>query len=622
MKILALSLLVSFSVTSIASPVCRYYYGPQKPELQLIYSVLNVHVEKKELSDDLLRTSVKNYIETMDPFKFIFTKDEVNEFRDMSEENFAKFKKELLGSNTRNFYTFLQKVSYEKLATFITVFNKTKEVRDEVERRIELYQENPTLLSDISKHPENYEQSTSQFLDYIASHALLHIKRSPEKLSTREALVKAIRSFREEVSVNSYLYERQNLPFLISKSVVDALDAHSALLMGPENRDMYNRLYKPEYSGFGIMTATSIKGIRIEEVLPGHGADKSGLKKGDIITHIKVTDEQKSQFAQPLMSKDQNWLPIRALGRTKVTDELLRGTPNSFAEIRVLRDGRPLEFKVERYTISNSETALHSNMYSTPAGNVAYIKLDNFYQKSSEHIYQLIENLKNQKAEGLVLDLRFNGGGSVNEFQKILGFFVKQGPAMVTKSSDSKTKVLPIITDKTNPEFPLWNKPLIVLVNKYSASASEALSGALKDYDRALIIGEDSSTYGKGSMQSVIPLTENATVKITGELFSSPGGGHRQFDGVKPDILIAGEKEQGFFYERDLENAIKPFSVRKKLQNSNPYIENKKQLVSDFKKVLKHFDKQRASQSQEKTEDETLAKSVFLMSEWMSQSKN
>lgn len=117
--------------------------------------------------------------------------------------------------------------------------------------------------------------------------------------------------------------------------------------------------------------------------------------------------------------------------------------------------------------------------------------------------------------------------------------FVKKGPAMVIKSSNGTTEVLPIITNNRSEQPLLWNKPLIVLVDRQSASASEALSGALKDYDRALIIGENDSTFGKGSMQQMVPFGQDLTVKITGHLFASPSGGHRQFDGIKPDIIIA-----------------------------------------------------------------------------------
>lgn len=569
------------------------------------------------LTEDLLRRSVKNYIETMDPFKFLLTKEDVKNFQELSPENLARFKKELTSSENRNFHTNIQRMVREKLKSFITIFNTNKEVRDEVERRIELYQENPQLKSNLSEHPENYDQSASQFLDYMASQALFHKRTASEKLSTHEALIMAIRSFRQEVSEHEFLYEQDNLPFLISKSVIDSLDAHSSLLMGPENRDMQNRLFKPEFIGLGFVINSSMKGLIVEEVLPDFGAEKAGLKKGDILTHIKTTEEQRALFAQPLTTKGQNWLPLRSLGQNKVIDHLLQGAPNSFAEIRVLREGRSFEVKVQRFTISKSETALHSQTYSTPHGKVAHIKLDLFYQQAGEHILKLIKDLKKQSTQGIILDLRYNGGGSVPEFQKILGLFVKEGPAMVTKSSDGSTEVLPIIKEETHPLFPLWNKPLIVLVNKYSASASEALSGALKDYDRAIIIGTDSSTYGKGSMQSIYTLTEMASTKITQQLFSSPAGGHKQFDGVKPDIVIKGSEDKDFAFERDLENAIKPYSVSNLLQNPNPFIDNKKQLVKDLKKALKQYRNQ--DQTSEKIEDETLAKSVFLMNEWMSQ---
>lgn len=617
MKNLTLSLFLSLSVTSIASPLCLYHYGPQKTELRLIYSALTYHVEKKELSEELTRHSIKNFLEIMDPFKFIFTKEEVQNFLDISKEDLTAMRKELTSSPSRNFHAYIQKLASERLYNFITAFNKNKDIRSEVEKRIELYEVNPQLLSDLSQRPESFDQSISQFFDYMAAQALKNKKISSQKMSTRESLVMAIRDFREEVIENSYLYQNPQLPFLISKSFIDALDAHSSLLMGPENHEMINRLFRSEFAGLGIGITPNMKGLQIEEVSPGYGAEKAGLQKNDIITHIKVTEKQKENFYLPLDSKNQSWLPIRALSKGRVIDELLLGNPNSFAEIRILREGRPLEVKVQRFTISKSETSLHSKLYSTPQGNVAYVKLDIFYNRAGDHIAKLIKNLKKQRAEGLVLDLRFNGGGSVMEFQKILGLFVKEGPAMITKSSNGDTTVLPIIKEETHPLFPLWNKPVIVLVNKYSASASEALSGALKDYDRAIIIGEDASTYGKGSMQSVRPLGDMATAKITEQLFSSPAGGHKQFDGVKPDILIEGPSKKNFAFERDLENAIKPYRSSDQLQNSNPFIENKKQLIKKLNKTLKTYRNQ--DQTSEKIEDETLAKSVFLMSEWMSQ---
>ncbi|GEM_PF-3977923 len=617
MRIIVVSSLLCFSISGFASPLCQYFYGPQKQELSLVYSALNAHVTKKEISDDLVHKSILKFIEIMDPYKFLFSKQDLVSFVEISTADLALLKKELISSSTRKTHAYIQQMAFDRLMILVDGFATKKEFRDEVERRMNMYETNHELKPDLGERVQDSQQALGKFFDYFAIHALNYKINADKPLTDREALVMAIRSFRNEITKDNYVYQTQMLPYLISKSLIDSLDAHSSLSLGSEHQNMYKMLYRTEFSGLGVGLLSNIKGIKLMEVHAGSGAEMAGLKSGDIITHVKVTNTQKDRFGLPLMPIGNPWLPIRGLDQTRVIDELLIGEPDTSVTLRILRDKTPIEVNVQRRTISKNTTSLHSEMHSTPQGPVAYIKLDAFYAEAGQHMHEIIKNFKKQGASGMILDLRNNGGGSVLAFQNILGFFIRKGPAMLTKSGDGRAAVLPIIEANPGSSAPLWDKPLIVLVNRFSASASELLSGALKDYGRAIIIGEDISTFGKGSMQNVAFLGPNASTRITTSLISSPTGGHRQFDGVVPDIVIKSAENTDFKFERDLDNAIPPDTIDRKFRMPKPFIPNKNRLMKDMEALLG----QPRNQDQPSTmaNDKTLGTSILLMGAWMSQ---
>lgn len=628
MRGIVVSIVVLYSAVSFSSSQCRYFYGPAKRELKLISFALDSHVQRKEITDDLARRSINRFLKIMEPLNFIFLKSEIKNFQELPKPKLEEFKKELTESETREFHEFVQRVAGSRISILASKLLSKKSVRDEIEKRMEHYEKDYDQMLKPAERPDTLAQLESNFIDYMARRASYYKNEGNGALTTRQALVMAIRYFRQELMNNSYLYNNSMLPSLIVKSFVDSLDAHSGLVMGREYQE-YAQMFGAEQVGIGAVLSGNFKGYEIIKVNPDSGADRAKLQAGDIITHIKVTEERNALFAPHLQSQKKEWLPIRSLDMTNVIRHLVSGEPQTTLDLKILRDGKTLDFRVERYTIKRSESLLHSHMYSTSDGNVAYVKLDSFYENAGDHVIKMIRDLKFQKAKGLILDLRWNGGGSVPEFQKILGIFVKKGPALVAQDAEGRTHALPIKEDMTYLSS-LWDGPLIVLVNKGSASASEALSGALKDYGRAVIIGEDTSTYGKGSMQDIVPISQSMILKVTGHLFSSPNGGHRQFDGVAPDIIIENPNKYNFARERDLDNVIPPPSLEPTflLENRNSFIKDKPRLVEFMETALRDYKESAADTSLPATSksetgkgqsvDKVLDKTVFLMSRWIS----
>lgn len=615
MKNVILMTTMLLSIAAISSPLCLYQYSSQKQELYFIYSALDKHVEKKQITLELTKESILQFLEIIDPNHFLLTKSLVDQLQNPTNDLLKLLRSEVTSQNTRNFHAQLQSIARQSRNALYTRIEKDKNYRDEIEKRIESYEKNPEHINTNTTHPENEAEAINKILDHLTYLSLIEKSNSSKPLSTREALVLGLRNFKDAIADNNYLYSSQALPYLIAKSFIDSMDAHSSLLIGEDYLSLIS-LFSPDRAGIGINYTSHIKGLEIKSLFPGYGAEKAGLKKDDIITHIKMLPEEQEVFTKPLGYQSE-WTLTRSLNKNTLRNKILFGPENSYIEIRVLRKGISFETKIKRLTIRKSTYKLHSHIFSTENKKISYIKLDQFYKEAPEDIAGIIQSAKKQNASGLILDLRKNLGGSTQSFIEILGLFIKKGPAMVVNSHNSDT-VMDIIPNNDSPQA-LWDRPLFVLVDQYTASSSEALSGALKDYGRAIIIGANSSTAGKGSVQEINTINFFSGYKVTQSLFSSPAGGHRQFDGVTPDIIIPGYKTDESFFEKNRRNALKPLKISNVLDNEQkPFIENKDELVKNLKSQIESFDN-KDNQAKPQTRDDLLNKSLYLMNLWLSE---
>lgn len=281
------------------------------------------------------------------------------------------------------------------------------------------------------------------------------------------------------------------------EAMLEELDPYTVFI--PESRvEDYKLITTGKYGGIGSLIHTQGNYVVVSEPYEGYPAQKNGLKAGDKI--LEINGES-------------------AIGKTSSeVSEILKGQPGTEITIKVERPGekKPLEFTFSRENIKIDNIPYYGMLND----NIGYIKLTGFTQNAGNEVRKAIMELKkDNEVKGLILDLRGNGGGLLMEAVNISNLFVDRGKLIVS----TKGK-LPEKNQEHKTRFPAVDKniPLVVLVNSTSASASEIVSGALQDLDRAVIVGQ--RTFGKGLVQNVIPLSYNSQMKVTVAKYYIPSG--------------------------------------------------------------------------------------------------
>tara|TARA_B100000579_G_scaffold57866_1_gene41440 strand:- start:2314 stop:3459 length:1146 start_codon:yes stop_codon:yes gene_type:complete len=309
--------------------------------------------------------------------------------------------------------------------------------------------------------------------------------------------------------------------------VLQSLDPYSAY-MSPETLNYMKTETKGEFGGLGIEIGMEAGVVKVISPIDNTPASKAGVKAGDYI--VKINDIQ-----------------VQGKTLTEAVD-LMRGPVGSEIEITVRRRGvkKSIIFKIKREIIKVE--SVKSKLFDKDVG---YIRLTSFNENSSEQIKEKIKNFKkNKKVKHFILDLRNNPGGLLSQAIKISDFFLENGEIVSTKSrkSNENRKWFAKKGDIINGDT------LVILINYGSASASEIVAGALKDHKRAILIGEN--TYGKGSVQSIIPLNNKGAIRLTVSKYYLPSGKSISEVGVVPDIEVIEESDE-FKINTETDNQLK-----------------------------------------------------------------
>ena len=296
--------------------------------------------------------------------------------------------------------------------------------------------------------------------------------------------------------------------------VLQSLDPYSSY-MSPKNLEEMQTETKGEFGGLGIEVGMEAGVVKVISPLDNSPAEREGVKAGDYIVKINDTQVQGKTLNEAV--------------------ELMRGPVGSTLEITVRRIGlrKSLVFNITREIIQVA--SVKSEVLDEKIG---YIRLTSFNENSDDQIKKKIKEFKkNKKIEGYILDLRNNPGGLLGQAIKISDFFLDDGEIVSTKGrkKNENQKWFAREGDIIN------GKALIVLINKGSASASEIVAGALKDHKRAVLVGEKS--YGKGSVQSIIPLKNRGAIRLTISKYYLPSGKSISEVGVTPDITVEEESD-------------------------------------------------------------------------------
>lgn len=301
---------------------------------------------------------------------------------------------------------------------------------------------------------------------------------------------------------------------------VKALGDPYSEFLTKEEMDSLNQQTEGEYAGVGIVVTPSETGaITVVSAIKGSPAFEKGIKKDDIILKINGKDYNASQMNDAV--------------------KVMKGKPNTDVKLTIAR----MENKTSKIFDVNITRRMISltTVNSQKIGDIGYINITQFDRKTDKEFIEQYENLKKQNVKSIVLDLRNNPGGLLDSTVKIADYLLPQG--VIVKTVDKNKK-----EDVQKSDSSEQNLPMVVLVNGSSASASEILTGALKDYKKATIVGE--KTFGKGIVQTIIPMDKGEGLKLTISEYFSPNGNKIHKQGVKPDLEIKlDEKAKGIGVE-------------------------------------------------------------------------
>lgn len=285
-------------------------------------------------------------------------------------------------------------------------------------------------------------------------------------------------------------------------------DEHTSY-MDPDMFRSANMPMEGEYEGIGATMDTSVKPITVVSPFPDSPAEKAGLKPGDQV--LKVDGED-----------------VSAMDGSLVVRKVL-GTAGTQVTLTILRKDQTEPFDV---TITRAKIVLHSVVSKMMDNNIGYIQLTTFGDKSTEELKSALADMMAKKPKGLILDLRNNGGGYLQTAVEVISQFVPKGTVLIERYGDGSEKKYTAESGGLATQI-----PLVVLVNKGSASASEITAGAIQDYKRGTLVGE--TTFGKGSVQIWTPLQDDqGAVRITIARWLTPNGRQIHKVGLEPDVKV------------------------------------------------------------------------------------
>lgn len=294
--------------------------------------------------------------------------------------------------------------------------------------------------------------------------------------------------------------------------VLRRADDPYALFFSPDSYEAFQELTTGRFSGIGVWVKPLNKQLEIVSVLPGTPALEAGLKRGDVIETID---------GAPVTEIN----PDEAVARIK-------GPEGSTVEVGVDREGAALSFSITRRSIElpNLRARLQD-------GNIGYLQLYGFSRGAGQQLRKEIDGLLARGAEAFILDLRDNGGGLFSEAIDVASVFIESGEVVIYREQKGDDVVYEAKGDAYE------DIPVAVLVNEGTASASEIVAGALQDRDRGIVVG--TTTYGKGSVQEVVPLPDASALKLTTAAYLTPSGRNINGRGIDPDITVdAGRSAQ------------------------------------------------------------------------------
>jgi len=565
---------------------------PNKDRLlvDLVSYVLDkLHYDPKIINDDFSIKVYDEFIEAIDSQKRFLLESDI--------EMLSKYRLLIDDQINSSDITFFN-TAYEALINRISEVEEFyEEILDEpfnfnIDEEINLDYENlnyATNLNDL-KNLWRKRLKLSALNAYAAKKEINDDKSDSEKSQSKtdEEIENESRSsikdnLKDFFQFNSEL-ERSDWFSIYLNSIVTQYDPHTTYL-APEAKEVFDQNISGKFQGIGARLSKTKQQVEIVEIIIGGPVWRDNLLNvGDIIISVA-------------QSEDEEPTEISLMKLSDATD-LIKGEKGTKVYLTVKRvDGGVEQVVVTRDVVELEETYAKSSIINDDLSKYGLINLPRFYvdfddygeRNAATDLKKEILNLKSKGINGLILDLRNNGGGSLKTVVDIVGFFIEKGPVVQVKSIGGRKEVL-----RDNDPSILWDGPLVVLVNEFSASASEILAAALQDYNRAVILGSK-QTYGKGTVQNIVDLNnvisgntygDLGSLKITTDKFYRVNGGSTQLEGVKSDIIFPNRYSYVDIGEKDLENPLSWDKIDPARYNNSSKIFNYSKVISDSKERI------------------------------------
>lgn len=533
--------------------------GDKEKEQLLVNLISHVlkrnHFSPADLTDDFSQDIFNNYIKDLDPGKRYFLQSDYEEFKTyeyLIDDQIRDSKVDLFNL-TYDRLVQRQKESQKIFAEVIEIpFDFTVDENINTDYDKIAYSKNRNELKDhwrkmmkLSAIGTYYDKIEEQNDENFEGE-----KKSLEELE-KEARAEIKKSMLENFDLNEDV-ERLDYFSLFVNAITTHFDPHTNYFP-PQNKDRFDTSMSGKLEGIGARLQKKMDYISVLEIISGGPAWKSELiEVGDKI--LKVAQE-KDTIATSIVGM-----------RISDAVELIKGPKGTNVKLTLKKvDGSIEEITITRDVVQIEETFAKSLIGQDDKFRFGFINLPKFYfdmedangRAAGNDIAQEIKRLKTEGMDGLILDLRNNGGGSLREVIEMAGLFVDEGPVVQVALKDKRVRTL---KDSDSGEI-LWDGPLVIMVNEFSASASEILAAALQDYDRAVIIGSK-QTFGKGTVQVFEDLNQwvrnnqfgdLGAIKLTTQKFYRINGGSTQLEGVKSDVVTPSRYSYIDVGERDEE---------------------------------------------------------------------
>ena len=603
-----------YLLTAISIPSKKEFVSNDKDRLliELISHVIQRgHFNVKSLNDDMSEQIFHTYLESIDGQKRYF-----------------------LQSDYREFTKYMYRIDDQLRELDLTFFDLT------YKRLILRMNEVESLYASLLSRPFDFEKKESYDMDYeeqlfpLSQTSRAEKWRKQLKLSTLSVLYDKVQEAEKKEGESTADYvspswvvleeeartttrenmedyfdlmndlERKDWFDIYLNAFVLQFDPHTNYF-NPDDKDRFDMNMSGKFEGIGARLSKRDQAIKVVDIIVGGPLWRDQL--------MEVGDE-----IQLVRQEEGDAVDIRSM-RLDDAIKLIKGPKGSTVHLTIKKvDGSIETIPVKRDLVILEESYARSSVINRLDQKYGLIHLPKFYvdfksykERNAAHdVEQELINLKEADVEGLIIDLRNNGGGSLQTAVDIAGLFIDKGPIVQVKSTVSKTEVLRDRDDKT-----LWDGPMVILVNELSASASEILAAALQDYERAIVLGSK-QTFGKGTVQNVVDLNRflsNSTygnlgaLKITTDKFYRINGGSTQLEGVKSDVITPDRYSYVDIGERDEDNPMSWDQI-------TPLIYTKWHGYLNYDEVIK--------QSQDRVNNHPIFKLVDQDAKWIEQRQN